>query len=320
MRANSRVVRPARRCSPGDLILNTPFSPSPVASRETVVCSPVRTVPRIGLSQVTTRHWSFADDVHACRQAGLPALGLWRWKLHEYGLERGAELLRDSGIAASSLSFAGGFTGSDGYSYRDSLYDGRTAVKEAALLNAHCLVIVSGARAKHTRNHARRLVVDALKNMADMAGERGVSLALQPMRASEGVKCTFLNSLEDTLEIVQRANRGNVGLVFDQFQLADETNLAEQIPEIAPHIKLALLCDLRTTPEGPVRCVPGEGVLPTADWVRRLEAAGYRGTYEAHVPAAHVWDRPTDDVLQSCIGALRRLVLQQIARPEFAVP
>jgi hypothetical protein len=83
-------------------------------------------------------------------------------------------------------------------------------------------------------------------------------------------------------------------------------------------VKLALLCDLRNTPEGPVRCLPGEGVLPTSDWVQRLEAAGYRGTYEAHAPAPHIWDRPTHDVLQSCLGSLRRLVLQQVARPEFA--
>lgn len=272
----------------------------------------------MALSQVTTRHWSFSQDVHACRQAGLPALGIWRWKLHEYGPERAAELLRETGITASSLSYAGGFTGSDNYTFRQSVADGRAAVREAALINAHCLVVVSGGRATHTKNHARRMVVEALRSLADLAGDRGISIAVQPMRADEGAKCSFLDSLDVTLDVVHRTNRANVGLVFDQFHLADEANLSARFPEIAPHVKLALLCDLRNTPEGPVRCLPGEGVLPTADWVQRLEAGGFRGTYEAHAPAPHIWDRPVGDVLQSCLGSLRRFVLQQVARPEFA--
>src|SRR6187200_1255190 len=109
----------------------------------------------LAVSELTTFRWSFEEDVERYASAGISAIGVWRQKLADAGEQRGAALLREGGLAASSLQWAGGFTGSDGRSHEESLADARLAIQTAAVLRASCLIIHSGARGVHTHKHAR---------------------------------------------------------------------------------------------------------------------------------------------------------------------
>src|SRR5579872_5457123 len=80
-------------------------------------------MPRLSINEMTTYHWSFLDDVSGYQAAEIASIGVWRRKLCDFGEERGIELLRESGLAVSSLSDAGGFTGSDGHTFRDGVDD-----------------------------------------------------------------------------------------------------------------------------------------------------------------------------------------------------
>ena len=141
---------------------------------------------KLAISELTTFRWSFDEDVNAYRSAGIDAIGVWRQKLSDFGEEKGSELLHETGLTVSSLSWAGGFTGSDGRSYKDSLDDARDAIRLAASLRAGCLIVHSGSRAGHTHNHARRLLKNALSELLPMAAEHSVTLALEPMHRGCG--------------------------------------------------------------------------------------------------------------------------------------
>ena len=67
-------------------------------------------MPRLSMNEMTTFRWSFEEDVQRYREAGYPAIGVWRQKLADFGEERGIELLRDSGLAVSNLMWAGGLS------------------------------------------------------------------------------------------------------------------------------------------------------------------------------------------------------------------
>ena len=79
--------------------------------------------------------------------AGIRGIGVWRQKLADYGEEKGVELLAESGLEVSNLLWAGGFTGSDGRTLRESVNDALEAIRLAADLRAGCLVVYSGGRA-----------------------------------------------------------------------------------------------------------------------------------------------------------------------------
>ena len=157
---------------------------------------------RLSINEMTTFRWSFEEDVHQLRAAGIEAIGLWRQKLADFGEEKAADLLADSGLAVSNLLWAGGFTGSDGHTYSESLKDAAEAIRLAATLHAGCLVIYSGGRNNHTQNHARRLFLGTLKELAPLATELEVTLAVEPMHPGCAADWTFLTSLDEAVGLI----------------------------------------------------------------------------------------------------------------------
>ena len=126
---------------------------------------------RLALNQVTTLRRPLDEDVAACRQVGIPGIGLWWPKVAEFGDERTEHLLADTQLSVTSLSWAGGFTGLHGYSFDDSIEDARAALRLAGRLKARSLCICSGPRLMHLKGYARQLLIDALNELAADAGQ-----------------------------------------------------------------------------------------------------------------------------------------------------
>jgi sugar phosphate isomerase/epimerase len=240
---------------------------------------------RLAISELTTFRWSFEEDVARYQAAGVRAIGVWRQKLADVGDEKGAELLAEAGLVASSLQWAGGFTGSDGRSHEESLADARQAIATAAAIKAGCLIIHSGARGVHTHKHARRLFRQALDKLLPLAEERGIALALEPMNSDCGGEFTFLNCFDETLELVAGYNSAGIGIALDTYHWGHQPLLLDRLPELAPRLALVQLGDARQPPARgePNRCQLGDGIIPLAEIVRRLEAEGYEGFFEVEL-------------------------------------
>jgi sugar phosphate isomerase/epimerase len=233
---------------------------------------------KLSVNETTTFRWSFEEDVAAYAAAGIPAIGVWRQKLSDCGQARGREVLDRYGLEVSHLFWAGGFTGSDGRSYRESVEDALEAVQTAAELKAKCLVVYTGSRAGHTYNHARRLVKDALGEVADRAASLGVVLAVEPMHPGCAGPWTFVTGIDDILALLSTVGTPQVKMVFDTYHLGQDPAVVGRIPELVPHIALVQLGDAKGPPAGEQsRCRLGEGTIPLREIVSALESAGYDG-------------------------------------------
>ncbi|MBW3539515.1 MAG: sugar phosphate isomerase/epimerase [Planctomycetes bacterium] len=260
-----------------------------------------QTIPQLAVNQRTTCRWSLIDDVAAYSEAGAAGIGLWRPKLAEFGEERALELIRESGLAVSSLSWAGGFTGENGYSWLDAVADARDAIAAAGELGAGCLVLVSGPQRNHIRPHARRLLCDALVQLGDFAAQCGVTLAVQPMHPQQGADWTFLSRLDESLEILDACEHPAVGLAFDLFHLRDEAELAARIGELAPRVALVQLSDAARGHDGRwERCAFGEGELGVDETVQAFFDAGYRGFFEIEIWSERLWSGDLRETLRVC--------------------
>jgi sugar phosphate isomerase/epimerase len=230
------------------------------------------------MNEMTTFRWSFEEDVQNYAAAGIRAISVWRPKLSDYGEEKGIELLRDTGLKVASLFWAGGFTGSDGRTYRESVNDAKDAVRVAGALRAGCLVLYSGARGGHTTNHAKRLLRNAIHELLPHANEFGVTLAIKPMHAGCAAEWTFLTNIQDTIGLIQEFDVPRLRMAFDTYHLGFDPNVMDRIDELLPKFAIVQLGDSRTIPNGELnRCRLGEGVLPLAGLVSALESAGYDG-------------------------------------------
>jgi sugar phosphate isomerase/epimerase len=239
---------------------------------------------QLSMNETTTFRWSFEEDVANYAAAGIPAIGVWRQKLSDFGVTKGTELLQESGLAVSHLLWAGGFTGSDGRSFKASVDDALEAVQTANTLQAPALVVYSGARAGHTHNHARRLIREALKEMAPVSSELGVTLALEPMHPDCATEFTFLTSIDDVLDVIDAVGSPQVKMVFDTYHLGRDEACVERIGQISQHIALVQLGDSREPSQTEQnRCLLGEGVVPLKEIVNALTAAGYDGFYDVEL-------------------------------------
>jgi sugar phosphate isomerase/epimerase len=239
---------------------------------------------RLSINEMTTYRWSFEEDVVQLRAAGINAIGVWRQKLADFGEARGIELLAESKLAVSNLLWAGGFTGSDGHSYGESLKDAADAIRLAAALDAGCLVVYSGGRNNHTQNHARRLFVGALKELLPLAAELEVTLAVEPMHPGCAAEWTFLTSLDEAVSLVDSFNHPRIKLAFDTYHLGHEARILEEIGRLRDRIAIVHLGDSQKPPDTEQsRQRLGAGVLPLAEIIRALADIGYDGDYDVEL-------------------------------------
>ena len=143
------------------------------------------------------------------------------------------------------------------------------------------MIVHPGSNNGHTRNHAFRLLNAAMAELIPVAHDFGVRLALEPMPQASGGAFTFLDHVGPALDFVSRFPRSQLGIVLDLYNFGCDPDL--QIELIANLDRLALVqladrrCGLQSEQN---RCLPGEGSIPLAAWIRALEQAGYRGFYE----------------------------------------
>lgn len=239
---------------------------------------------RLSINELTTFRWSFDEDVQGYRDAGLDGISVWRQKLADFGEERGIELLLESGLCVSSLLWAGGFTGSDGKSFKESIEDAKAAIRLAGAMSAGCLIVYTGPRAGHTHNHARRLLRGALEEILPLADAVDVDLAIEPMHAGCAADWTFLTQLDEAIDLVNGFGAPRLKLAFDTYHLCQNGSTLAKLREIVNHIAIVQLGDAKEPPHGePNRSPLGAGRLPLADVVRTLEAAGYQGFYDVEL-------------------------------------
>jgi sugar phosphate isomerase/epimerase len=239
---------------------------------------------QFSVNEVTTYRWTFEEDVYAYRKHGFQGIGLWRPKVAEFGFDKAREFLEEEGLIATSLSWAGGFSGSDGRSLRDGMLDAFDAIDQAAAVGASRLVVIAGGRNNHALHHVRRLLVRALEELGEAATAVGIQLAFEPMHPGCAFDWTFVTDIRSTLEIIGEADSPNVGLNFDTYHLGFDPTVLAWLPDIVKHIRLVQIGDGRHSPLGEQsRCRLGTGRVANAEIIRTLVECGYAGPFEVEL-------------------------------------
>ncbi len=263
---------------------------------------------RMSMNELTTFSWTFDEDVERYVAAGYEGIGVWRPKLTDFGEERGIDLLIDSGLRVSNLLWAGGFTGSDGRGYEDSIQDGIEAIYLASAMRAECLVVYSGSKGGHIYTHARRMTRGALRELIPVAQRADVTLALEPVHVECEGEWTILHNLEETVDFIGSLGSRHVKLAFDTYQLGHAGLHLGQVEKIAPMVAVVHLADSKHPPKGEQnRCLLGEGTIPIGEIIAALQEGGFNGFYDVELMGEDVEACDYEHILnqsRTAVGAL----------------
>ena len=155
-------------------------------------------------------------------------------------------------------------------------------------------------------------LVDALRPLADRAGERGVRLAMEPLNRFE---TSLINTIDQALEVVDTVDSDALGICLDTFHM----NIEERDPAAAAERARGRIAHVQAC--GTDRGAPGADRFEWPRFVAALRDGGYGGPVciESFTPhndaiarAAAIWrplaespDRLAIDGLAFLRGALR---------------
>lgn len=264
---------------------------------------------KFSMNQMTTLRWSFEQDCFRYHEAGLSAIHVWRDKIHDFGEAKGAILLEELGLEVSALSWAGGFTGSDGRNFDDAVEDARQAVLLAQDLHAECLVVYSGSRGGHISKHAQRLFATALDILIPFAQAHEVTLAIKPIRHRYGTDWTLIRRMTDALQLIDLVDSPHFKLVLDLYEFGDQAEVLDNLHLLVPYLALVQVADREIEPEQePNRGLPGSGNLPLQQTISRLIQLGYTGAFDVELMGRDVQPVAYEDLLRKSVDYLQAMI------------
>jgi sugar phosphate isomerase/epimerase len=268
---------------------------------------------RLSLNQRTTASWSLPDAIRGSVDAGLGAIGIWREQLAEVGLDQACRLVADSGLRVSSLCRGGFFTAADPAEVEAAAASNRDAIDEAAALNAATLVLVPGGLPQGDRDlqAARDRAARAIEQLVPYAHDHGVNLGIEPMNPIYAADRGVISTLAQALDIAERFDTSDVGVVVDTFHLWWEPGIAEQVQRAGERIVSYQICDWITPLPADTllaRGMMGDGHIDFPTFTRSVATAGYRGDIEVEIFNADLWAAPPAEVVDTMAKRYLELV------------
>jgi sugar phosphate isomerase/epimerase len=264
----------------------------------------VTAIDRLSLNTATTKRWTLPEAVAGSQRAGLSSIGLWRDRVAEHGLAASADLVRDAGLRVSSLCRGGFLTAASEDGVRHAVDDNRAAIEEAATLGAEALVLVVGGLPPGDVDlpGARDRVAERLADLAPIAAEAGVLLALEPLHPMYVADRAVLSTLGQALDLAAPHPASVVGVVVDTFHVFWDPDLSAAVARAGREGRIASyqVCDFNLPIAADAllsRGVMGDGVVDFPAITALVRDAGYTGDVEVEIFNQDVWDDDPDEVL-----------------------
>jgi sugar phosphate isomerase/epimerase len=264
--------------------------------------------------------------IDACARHGIRAIDPWRDQVAAVGLKRAVRAVRDAGLDLSGYCRGGMFT-SDAARRIEARDDNRRAIDEAKALDAPCLVLVVGGLPQYSRPGsaaskdiagARAQVHDAIAEMMDYAMDYANSLsmplAIEPLHPAYAADRACVNTTKQALDIcdaLDPGRSGRLGVALDVYHIWWDPELLPQIARAGQDRLLAFhVCDWMVPTKDILndRGMMGDGVIDIRSLRSAVEAEGFSGYSEIEIFSNQWWERPMDEVLQTCIERHRSVV------------
>jgi len=208
---------------------------------------------------------------------------------HPGGPAAATEAVRRSGLRVTGFQVLRDFEGLSGHLHAYKVDIAKAMLDMCHALGSRVLLVCSSTSAHAT--HEPGVLIKDLQKLAMLAVPHGIRIAYEALSWGRHV-----NEYTQAWEVVEEADRANLGMAIDSFHILATGTSREPLEEIvAEKIFLVQLADFmwreirsreeRIDTARHFRVFPGEGVhsADVAGLVRTLDRLGYRGDYSFEV-------------------------------------
>ena len=239
----------------------------------------------LSLSEISTVGATLRDDLRGYAAAGFDGIGIWEMKLGDD--EADLEAVRASGLrvtncvpAVPSILPNTVIAGPEDVETRvDALC---ASMRRFARYDPDCVLCLTGPAGGRDEIRARALVVDGLRRIAAAADKAGIRLGLEPVHSSQREALTLVSTIPETLDLLEEAGLPTVGVMVDLWHVWDTPEIERDLAANVDRITGVHVADWFAEERGD-RALPGEGVSRTAELMRVLREAGWRGAWDVEV-------------------------------------
>lgn len=257
---------------------------------------------RFAVNQITTPNWTMAQAIEGYAAQGVGGIACWRSYLDEYGVERTARHLRDTGLWVASLCTSAWLNAATEVDFDAAIEQNRRILDNAAAIGAPCVVMVVGGLPPGSKDIAgqRARVRDALHTLAPHARSVGVKLGLEPLHPMYAGDRSVLNSITVANDLCDELGDA-AGLVPDVYHCWWDPAFESELRRAGPERILTFhYCDwLVPTRNLRDRGMVGDGVADIARIRGWLDEIGYSGVFELEIfSELDWWTRPGDETVR----------------------
>jgi len=263
-----------------------------------------------GVSEYTTWPQTFEQDVALYQKLGIGHIEVCEAKLDAANPRPQLEHLQASGLDVSSVQprLHSLFPDQPRPEPKEPRERMKLLAESVTLFGRYfpgtTLVSISGAAPAGNYSEGYNTAVREYRELAKVAEQNGVRVALEPLNPILMNVDTFVCSLAQAARVIEAVDHPAFGLFVDVWHVWEDAAACELIGRYAERIFGVHINDWNTPRAVGDRYIPGEGEIPLLPLIKAVRAAGYRGAYTLEIFSeirleGSLWANPQDTVERS---------------------
>ncbi len=178
----------------------------------------------------------------------------------------------------------------------------------------------TGAHPKGDMAEAMAIVAQQLKELARVAADNGVLLALEPLNPTSVNVESAIWTVDQALDVIEATGSDKVGLCLDYWNIWQNADVEAAIARAGARIFTVQASDWRRPKSFADRIVPGDGDIPLGRLIQATRATGYDRPWVVEIFSQDVSDSLYDGDLEEVIRRCRSGMAAAWAQSQSSAP
>ena len=271
-----------------------------------------------GVSQYTTKQWSFEEDIENYAALGVQAIEICEYKLDSNELRAQLALVTVKGLTVTSVQ------PSVHTVYPDSLFKTPADPKERMRLFRNAIETIgpyipagtpfvanTGVAPNGNMREAWDVTVRQMREICRVAAGYGMRIAMEPLNPVLMNENSFIWLIPQVLEMADEIGQENFGVCVDAWNDFHDPMVVEHLKQCGEKIFVVQVSDWHRPRTFADRAIVGRGKIDLPPLLRAIHDAGYRGAYTLEIFSDEslldsLWRAPADWVIQESRDGLDR--------------